>query len=71
MKAPTLIGAVLLIAGLVILALRGIGYTKEKNSVEVGPLKVSAEERGFIPPIAGVALVVIGGVVLVLGRRRT
>lgn len=71
MKASTLIGGVLLIAGLVILALRGVGYTKNKNSVEVGPLKVSAEERGFIPPIAGVALVVVGGIVLVLGRKRT
>lgn len=71
MKAPTLIGGVLLIAGLVILALRGVGYTKQKNTVEVGPLKVAAEERGFIPPVAGVALVVIGGVVLVLARRRT
>lgn len=71
MKASTLIGGILVIAGLVVLALRGIGYTREKNSVEVGPLKVSAEERGFIPPIAGVVLVVIGGVVLGAGRRRT
>lgn len=70
MKASTIVGGVLLIAGFVILSLRGIGYTKAKNSVEVGPLKVSAEERGFIPPIAGVALVVIGGIVLALGRRR-
>ena len=70
MKASNLIGGVLLIAGLVILALRGVSYTKQKNSVEVGPLKVSAEERGFVPPIAGIALVVIGGLVLVLGKRR-
>ena len=71
MKASTLIGGVLLIAGLVILALRGVSYTKDKRSVEVGPLKVSAEEKGFIPPIAGVALVAVGGIVLLMGRRRT
>lgn len=70
MKASTLIGAVLLIGGLVILALRGVSYTKNKNTVNVGPLNVSAEERGFIPPIAGIVLVVIGGLVLGLGRRR-
>lgn len=71
MKPSTVIGGVLLIAGLVILGMRGVGYTKQKNSVEMGPMKVSTEERGFIPPVAGIALVAVGAVVLLLGKRRT
>ncbi len=64
------IGVVLIIAGVVIVAMRGIPYTKSRNEVEVGPLKVTAQERGLVTPLVGVAAIVIGGVLVFAGRKR-
>ena len=64
-------GLLLIIAGAVIAAMGGIGYTKSRNQVEVGPIKVAAEERGLVPPIAGVAAIAIGAVLIFVGRKRT
>jgi hypothetical protein len=64
------IGVILMIAGLVIVAMKGIPYTKSHNEVEVGPLKVTSQERGMVTPIVGVAAIVIGGVLVFAGRGR-
>ena len=64
------VGAVLIIAGAIVLALRGVSYTKNRQTVQVGPLGVTTEQKGFIPPIVGVVAVVVGGV-LVYSARRT
>jgi len=60
----------LIIAGIIIVAMRGIPYTKSHNEVEVGPLKVTSQERGLVPPVAGIAAIVIGGVLVFAGRKR-
>jgi hypothetical protein len=49
--------------------MRGIPYTKSRNEVEVGPLKVTSQERGLVTPIVGIAAIVIGGVLVFAGRR--
>jgi drug/metabolite transporter (DMT)-like permease len=64
------IGVLLIIVGVVIVAMRGIPYTKSRNEVEVGPLKVTAQERGLVTPMVGVAAIVIGGVLVFAGRKR-
>jgi hypothetical protein len=58
-----------MVAGIVIVAMRGIPYTKSQNEVEVGPLKVTTQERGVVTPIVGVAAIVIGGVLVFAGRK--
>ena len=63
------IGVLLVVAGVVIVAMRGIPYTKSQNEVEVGPLKVTTQERGLVTPIVGVAAIVIGGVLVFAGRK--
>ena len=63
------IGVILIIAGIIVVAMRGIPYTKSKNEVEVGSLKVSAQERGVIPPIVGVGAIVVGAVLAFAGRK--
>jgi drug/metabolite transporter (DMT)-like permease len=63
------VGVLLIVAGLVIVAMRGIPYTKSRNEVEVGPLKVTSQERGMVTPIVGVAAIVIGGVLVFAGRK--
>ncbi|HEV7837635.1 MAG TPA: hypothetical protein VGO75_06145, partial [Gemmatimonadaceae bacterium] len=69
MRPLALIGVILIIAGIVIVAMRGIPYTKSHNEVEVGPLKVTTQERGMVTPIIGVAAIVIGGVLVFAGRK--
>jgi uncharacterized membrane protein len=63
------IGVILIIAGIVIVAMRGIPYTKSHNEVEVGPLKVTTQERGMVTPVIGIAAIVIGGVLVFAGRK--
>jgi hypothetical protein len=63
------IGVILIIAGIVIVAMRGIPYTKSRNEVEVGPLKVTSQERGLVTPMVGVAAIVVGGVLVFAGRK--
>jgi drug/metabolite transporter (DMT)-like permease len=70
MKPLGILGVILVIAGIVILAMRGFSYTKDKDTVSVGPLSVSAEEKGFVSPAVGVVAVVAGLVLVAVGRRR-
>ena len=70
MRPLGIVGIVLVIAGAVVLAMRGISYTKERQEVAVGPLEVAAERRGFVPPAAGVVAIVVGLALVVAGRRR-
>jgi hypothetical protein len=65
------LGVVLIIAGLVVLALRGISYTKERREVAVGPIEVAAEEKGFVPPIVGAIAIAVGAALMYAGRRST
>ncbi|MEO7501720.1 MAG: DUF3185 domain-containing protein [Gemmatimonadaceae bacterium] len=71
MKPLGIAGVILILAGAVVLALRGVSYTKERQSVQVGPLSVSADRKGFIPPAVGLIAVAAGIVLLVVGRRRS
>jgi drug/metabolite transporter (DMT)-like permease len=69
MRPLAWVGVLLIVAGLIIVAMRGIPYTKSSNQVEVGPLKVTSQERGMVTPIMGVAAIVIGGVLVFAGRK--
>ena len=64
------IGAVLIVAGCVVLAMRGLSYTKERQEVNIGPVEVATERKGFIPPAAGAAAVAIGAVLVFAGRKK-
>ena len=71
MRPLSWIGVLLIIAGIVVVAMRGIPYTKSRNEVEVGPLKVTSQERGVVPPYVGIAAIVIGGVLIFTAGRRS
>lgn len=70
MRPLGIVGWVLIVLGAVVLALGGISYVKERESAQIGPIKVATERRGFIPPVAGVAAVALGIVLVVADRRR-
>ena len=69
MKPLAWIGVILIVAGIVVVAMKGIPYTKSRDQVELGPLKVTTRERGFVTPIVGVAAIVIGGVLVFAGKK--
>ncbi len=71
MRPLGIVGVVLIVLGVIVLAMRGISYTKDRDAVEVGPVEIAAEEKGFLPPAAGVVAIVLGLGLVVLGRRRS
>lgn len=66
MKGTKLLGAVLLVLGILALAYGGFTYTKHTDNVDVGPIhfQVKDKETINIPLWAGVAIAVVGGVLL-------
>ena len=72
MNLRYVIGAVLIVLGLVSLLMGGFRWTQNKTVVDIGPLKATTEEHKTlpIPPVVG-ALALVGGiVVLVVPARR-
>jgi TRAP-type C4-dicarboxylate transport system permease small subunit len=68
------IGALLLIvAGVLGLVYGGFSYTKETHEAKLGPLELSIRDKQTvnIPIWAGVGAIVIGGVLLLLGSKRS
>ncbi|MDZ7735699.1 MAG: hypothetical protein U5P41_06075 [Gammaproteobacteria bacterium] len=66
------IAAVLLIvAGALALGYGGFSYTRETHQVDLGALQMSIDEdrRVNIPVWAGIGAIVIGGVLLLVGRQ--
>ena len=70
MRPPGYVGVVLLIAGIVVLAMGGMSYTKDRQQVDIGPLHVAEVEKGFIPPVYGLVALVAGAGLLYAGTRR-
>jgi uncharacterized membrane protein YidH (DUF202 family) len=67
------VGALLIVIGLVSLLMGGFRWTQQKTVVDIGPLKATTEEHKTvpIPPVVG-ALALVGGVILLVvpARRR-
>jgi uncharacterized membrane protein len=70
MRPLGIIGVILIIAGVIVLAMKGISYTKDRDSVKIGGVELSKEDRGFVPPVAGVIAIVAGIVLVAAGRKR-
>ncbi len=72
MRGTRIAGIVLLVAGVVVLAVRGFSYTKERHGADIGPIQVQVEEKEHVdlPVWLGVGLAAAGGALLLLGSRR-
>lgn len=70
MKPLGWVGVALLVLGAVVLVMRGVSYTKNRERVSVGPVSVTAEEKGFIPPAVGFAAIALGAALVFAGRGR-
>ncbi len=64
------IGIILVVLGVIILAMRGVSYTKDRQEVSVGPMKVATEQKGFVPPAAGFLAIAVGVALVFVGTRR-
>jgi len=65
-------GIVILVVGLLITVITGFSYVTKEKIVEVGDLEITAQKnnRTNWSPLAGIAVVVIGGIMFVAGRGR-
>ena len=72
MKPATIIGAILIVIGIIGFAVGGFSFTHEHQDAKVGPIDIEHKQTSTvpIPPIlSGIALV--GGIVLVVVGART
>ena len=69
-----ILGVILIVVGAIALIFQGITYTRDRETVDIGPIEATVEEERTIPisPIVGGLLLVAGvGLVFVGGRRAT
>lgn len=71
MNGLTGLAIALMIAGGLGLAYGGFSYTKETHTADVGSLHLSVdeEERVNIPVWLGIGALLLGGVLLVVGKK--
>ena len=73
MSSTKIIAIVLIVAGVLGLAYGKFTYTKETHDAKIGPIELSVRERETVnvPVWAGVGAIVVGGLLLVLGGRKS
>jgi hypothetical protein len=71
MKPLTIVGVLLILAGIAGLIVGRITYTTDETALKAGPLVVTAQKEHSIrvPDIAGIVAVVVGGLLVVVSRR--
>jgi hypothetical protein len=73
MKTASIAGIVLIVLGIIGLIYQGVGYTKRKDVLDVGPIHATKDthERIPIPPVLG-GIALVGGIaLLVAGAKST
>jgi len=67
-----IVGIVLIVAGVLALAYGGFSYTKETHKAEIGPLKLQVKEKEQVnvPQWLGIASLVVGVVLVVVGKNK-
>jgi drug/metabolite transporter (DMT)-like permease len=71
MNPLKIVAILLIVAGVAALAFGGFSYTKDTQKAEIGPLKLSVQEKENvnIPMWAGIAAIVAGVVMLVIPKK--
>jgi len=70
MSTKTIVAALLITLGLVVLAYAGISFTTPGKPVEFLGLHIATTHSHFIPPVVG-ALALVGGIALLLVKPRS
>jgi hypothetical protein len=71
MSVAKVVAIVLIVAGILGLLYGGFSYTRTTHDAKIGPLEVSVGEKEHvnIPLWAGIAAIVVGGILLVAPSR--
>lgn len=66
------LGFILLIAGIVMIVIRGFSVTTEKKVVDLGPVEINKKENKWIgwPTYAGGAVAVLGLILVLTDKKR-
>ena len=72
MNSTKMAALALIVVGALALAYGGFTYTKDTHDADIGPIHMSIDEkeRVNIPIWAGVGVLVLGGVLLVLDKKK-
>lgn len=72
MNATRIVGILLIVAGIAALGLGGFSFTKETHEAKIGPLEFSMKEKQTVnfPTWASVAVIVVGGALVLLGGKK-
>jgi len=72
MRPIAIVGIVLIVLGLAAFAYQSFTYTSRETVIDIGPLKATAdrEKTVLLPPAVGIAAVVGGVVLLIVGLRK-
>ena len=72
MRPILVLGAVLIVAGILALVIPYISFTETRRVVDIGPLKVDAKQERVIPipAIAGIIAVIAGLGCVYMARKR-
>jgi hypothetical protein len=70
-KLVTILGILLIILGIGSFVYNGVTYTTQENVAQVGNVKITADtdKTVIFPPWMSGLILVIGGVLVVVGRR--
>ncbi len=73
MNALKILGIALLVGGILGLVYGGFTYTKETHEAKIGPITLSVKDKETVnvPIWAGVGAIVIGGLLLVTGNKKS
>ena len=71
MSALKIVAILLIAAGILGLVYGGFTYTKTTHEAKLGPLELSVKDKETvnIPVWAGVGAIVVGGVLLLVGKK--
>jgi drug/metabolite transporter (DMT)-like permease len=71
MRPGTVVGALLILAGVIALSVGGFSFTTRDKVAELGPVEVTTERRHSVPlsPLLG-GIAVAAGVVLIVASSR-
>jgi len=71
MNTTKMIALVLLVVGALALAYGGFSYTRETHDADLGPIHLTVADKEYVsvPLWAGIGLMVLGGSVLLFGKK--
>ncbi len=71
MRGLALAGVFLIVVGIVILAVRTFSYTTKEKVLDLGPIQATADKEHdvYLYPAAGIVAIVLGGALVVFGRK--